>query len=197
MLTRTIAAASASIALVATGVTPALAAPVAHAPVAAEHDSGWSDFTGAGRDDSVQLRRYYRGHRHRGGVDGGDILAGALIIGGIAAIASAANNNKRRSYPRGYDYRDNGLNAAADQCSYAAEANFGRGSRVNGIDVIARDGAGYRVEGSIGNGGSAERFYCGVTAGRVDYIEFDRGLSRRGSAQDYDERYDDDDYSGY
>lgn len=34
-------------------------------------------------------------HRHRG-VDGGDVLAGVLILGGIAAIASAANNNRKR-----------------------------------------------------------------------------------------------------
>ena len=49
--------------------------------------------------------RGYRGHRHRRhrGIDGGDILAGVLILGGIAAIASAASKNKK---DRRYDDRD-------------------------------------------------------------------------------------------
>lgn len=44
-------------------------------------------------------------HRDRG-VDGGDVLAGILIIGGIAAIASAASNAQRdRDVVRNNDYR--------------------------------------------------------------------------------------------
>ncbi|MEQ8411373.1 MAG: hypothetical protein RIB52_07445 [Erythrobacter sp.] len=37
-----------------------------------------------------------RGWRGRRGVDAGDVLAGVLVLGGIAAIASAASNNNRR-----------------------------------------------------------------------------------------------------
>ncbi|MEO0462211.1 MAG: hypothetical protein AAF127_03715 [Pseudomonadota bacterium] len=37
-----------------------------------------------------------RGWRGRRGVRAGDVLAGVAIVGGIAAIASAANNNRRR-----------------------------------------------------------------------------------------------------
>ncbi|KPP94953.1 hypothetical protein [Erythrobacter sp. HL-111] len=37
-----------------------------------------------------------RGWRGRRGVRAGDVLAGAVIVGGIAAIASAAANNRRR-----------------------------------------------------------------------------------------------------
>jgi len=48
--------------------------------------------------------RGYRGHRHRRGrIDGGDVVAGILILGGIAAIASAASKNKK---DRRYDDRD-------------------------------------------------------------------------------------------
>ena len=43
----------------------------------------------------------WRGYRHRDRVDAGDVLAGVLIIGGIAAIASAASNSSRNR-----DYRD-------------------------------------------------------------------------------------------
>ncbi|TMM50217.1 hypothetical protein [Qipengyuania marisflavi] len=39
-------------------------------------------------------------YRDRDGISIGDIIAGAVIIGGIAAVASAGNRN------RGYDYRD-------------------------------------------------------------------------------------------
>lgn len=39
--------------------------------------------------------RGWNRHRHRG-VRAGDVLAGVAIVGGIAAIASAANNNRRR-----------------------------------------------------------------------------------------------------
>ncbi len=42
---------------------------------------------------------------HRGGIDGGDIVAGALVIGGIAAIAAAASNNNNDRYGYG-DWND-------------------------------------------------------------------------------------------
>lgn len=47
--------------------------------------------------------RHWRGDR---GIDGGDVLAGILIIGGIAAIASAASKSNNRAVPRGPDYND-------------------------------------------------------------------------------------------
>jgi hypothetical protein len=50
-------------------------------------------------------------HRHDDGIDGGDILAGVLIVGGIAAIASAVTKGKRERAEResaereaAYDY---------------------------------------------------------------------------------------------
>jgi hypothetical protein len=42
--------------------------------------------------------------RHDDGIDAGDVIAGALIIGGIAAVAAAASNGDR--YDRDYRYRD-------------------------------------------------------------------------------------------
>lgn len=89
--------------------TPAFAAqlPAREAPVAPimrgvqaddgavlHHSRGWGGYPGYGRY-----------HRHRGGIDGGDVLAGVLVLGGIAAIAAAASNaNKDRDY-RDRDYR--------------------------------------------------------------------------------------------
>lgn len=58
----------------------------------------------------VLAREYYNGwrHRHHGdGVDGGDVLAGLLVVGGIAAIAAAASSTNDKphiqhaSYPGG------------------------------------------------------------------------------------------------
>ena len=47
-------------------------------------------------------------HRHhRDGIDAGDVLAGVLILGGIAAIASAASKSSRERQARADDrYRD-------------------------------------------------------------------------------------------
>lgn len=58
--------------------------------------------------------------RDRGGIDGGDILTGALVLGGIAAVAAIASDDDRddryydsrydsrydRRYDRGYDDRN-------------------------------------------------------------------------------------------
>ena len=68
--------------------------------------SAWmTDFGSSRYDqqaDTADWRRCWRrwgcrgrGWRGRRGVSAGDVLAGAVIIGGIAAIASAASNNRR------------------------------------------------------------------------------------------------------
>lgn len=49
------------------------------------------------------MARHY--HRDRG-IDGGDVLAGILLIGGIAAIASAASKSGRDRDARDYRYED-------------------------------------------------------------------------------------------
>ena len=98
------AALAATLSMVASPVFAAqLPTPVA--PVAPVVHSATSD------DGSVQNRyrgwsQYGRYHkRHRGGIDGGDVLAGVLVLGGIAAIASAASNSKNRDTYRDRDYR--------------------------------------------------------------------------------------------
>ncbi|MBV1691731.1 hypothetical protein KRR38_29645 [Novosphingobium sp. G106] len=49
-------------------------------------------------------------HRHGDGIDGGDVVAGLLIFGGIAAIAAAASSksNKDRQARADDGYRDDG-----------------------------------------------------------------------------------------
>jgi hypothetical protein len=110
------------------------------------------------------MARDHRGHRD--GIDAGDVIAGALIIGGIAAIATAASNGGNRngrsyaSYDdgrRGYgdrsDYRDNGYGsrAAVDQCVRAAQRDASRygWARVTDVSSIDRVRGGYEVRGRI------------------------------------------------
>lgn len=105
-----------------------------------------------------------RWDRHRGdGIDAGDVIAGALIIGGIAAIASAASNDRGRGYRGdryydggydGYGYYNNGYNSrsAVEQCVRAAqsEANrYGGWARITDVTRINRVRGGYEVRGRL------------------------------------------------
>lgn len=104
-----------------------------------------------------------RDHRGDDGIGAGEIIAGALIIGGIAAIASAASNDRDR-YDRGYDRRyDNRYDydygrqnprAAVEQCVHAAERTASRysyGGRADVTDIrrVNQTRHGYTVRGRI------------------------------------------------
>lgn len=189
-------AVAASAALALSGLSPAMASPINSGamiatPVdvtalgwSAERDkvNGWRDYRGY---------RGYRGHRrHRDGISGGDVLAGILVIGGIAAIASAASKKDRdrryedRDYrsenPRYDNRRDDSRNdrgsgdmqAAINACSDAAEQQAGRDARVSVIDSVIRDGEGWRVEGELANS-DRRTFLCGASNGRVDFVQLD------------------------
>lgn len=109
-------------------------------------------------------------HRDRDGISAGDVIAGALIIGGIAAVASAASNNNDRydrdyrydragyGYNQGYGYRNDyawrgNPRRAIEQCVYAAERNAARYSygRADVTDIrdIRETRYGYEVRGRI------------------------------------------------
>lgn len=137
--------------------------------------------------------------RHDGGIDAGDVIAGALIIGGIAAVASAASSNRNRGYDYSYDragyrdyrggYGDNRGNPrdAVSQCVSVAENQANRRSygRANVTDVrdIKRTSRGYEVKGRIAVNGSGR-----------DWRQGDRTYGR-GWNGDY--RGWNDDYRGY
>jgi len=191
---------AASAALVFTGFSPAMAAPMhGGVAIATPIDAGVLGWT-ADRDKANGWDGYrdYRGYRrHRDRIDGGDILAGILVIGGIAAIASAASKNDRdrryeeRDYrsrnqryddrradtrddsrydDRKYDRGTGDVQSAINICSDAAERQAGRDARVSAIQSVVRDGDGWRVEGELSN--SAERtFLCGASEGRVDFVQ--------------------------
>ncbi|MBB3860749.1 hypothetical protein GGQ88_002018 [Novosphingobium hassiacum] len=109
---------------------------------------------------AVARDRYEHG---RGGIDGGDIVAGALVIGGIAAIAAAASNNNDRydgrydnrygdRYGAGYG-RGGNPRGAIEQCVRTAERNASRYSygRADVTDVrdVRQTRWGYEVKGRI------------------------------------------------
>ena len=93
------AGATAALAVTASSFSPAMAA-VTSAESASPVPSRIVDVTVWQESDTIAEHRRHRRHRHyrhrRGGVDAGDVIAGVLILGGIAAIADAASKNNRR-----------------------------------------------------------------------------------------------------
>jgi len=103
--------------------------------------------------------RHWGGHRHRDRVDAGDIIAGAIIIGGIAAIASGISKSNKEKRDREWE-RDNSYGGSAyddrtdavDVCARAAEDEARRDSQravVRTIDSVSNEGARYRVGGVV------------------------------------------------
>ena len=120
----------------------------------------------------ADARDGWRGGRHHDRIDAGDVIAGALVIGGIAAIASAASNGSRdrdyrgyydggRGYGDGYDrgyverygYYNNGYGSrvAVDQCIRAAERQARRfgWARITDVTSIERVYGGYEIRGRL------------------------------------------------
>ncbi|MFM5916357.1 MAG: hypothetical protein ACKOOL_02365 [Novosphingobium sp.] len=128
------------------------------------------------------------GHHHRDRIDAGDVIAGVLIIGGIAAIASAASKGKRDrrdddrrgDYPRedqrgyygndgGQQWQQNGsVDSAVNRCSN--EVSRGSGRNVD-VQSINRDGDGWRIEGRTGDGAN---FTCAIDgSGQIRNVQVD------------------------
>ena len=149
---------------------------------------GWGCNRGWGR----------RGWR-RNRVDAGDVLIGAAIIGGIAAIASSNNRRQRerdvvvvQRDVRQPDWRDNdrryddrrddrragprgtgsaGLDSAVNMCLDRIE----RDVRVDTVDNVERTGAGWTVSGALFNGSS---FRCRIgNGGQIDGVDYGGGFS--------------------
>jgi hypothetical protein len=135
-------------------------------------------------------------YRHRDGISAGEIIAGAVVIGGIAALAGAFDGDRGRDrYDYRYDYRDGyrgdrydrggygydrggyrygyGSRNAVERCVRAAEnqaRRFGGYRYADVIDVrdIDRTRDGFRVRGRIDVGGGYGRGDRGSFSCRVD-----------------------------
>jgi hypothetical protein len=113
----------------------------------------------------AQAQRYERYDRDRDGISAGEVIAGAVVLGGLAAVIASADNDR---YDRdGYDYRRSGYNngynnnyynnrnggsrAAINRCVNQVENWASRYSRadVTQIRDIDRTRYGYRVQGNL------------------------------------------------
>ncbi|HEY5724313.1 MAG TPA: hypothetical protein VIT45_18530 [Allosphingosinicella sp.] len=101
----------------------------------------------------ADARRGYR-HHHDDGVDVDDVVAGAALVGGIAAIASAITRAKREKQDR-----------AVGDCS--DEAEFRGEGRVADILRVQKAKGYYTVEGIVERDGGSESFLCTVRNGRI------------------------------
>lgn len=147
-------------------------------------------------DETAQRHRHWRRDR----IDGGDVIAGILILGGVVAVAKAieGSNNRRyrerddryrdyRDYDRNYRDRDydrrydrypaygessrRGIDGAIEECVDAVE----RDERIDSVHTAERDGSGWHVEGDLRGGGS---FACEIDdSGRIRDIDIDRDFS--------------------
>ena len=98
-------------------------------------------------------------YRERVDVDAGDVVAGALVIGAIAALASSDNGAKQ--------------DRAVDTCSAEAEGRIG--GRVSDIFGVSKRKGYYTVEGAVdGEGGPETRFTCTIRRGVVYSFRSDR-----------------------
>ena len=136
---------------------------------------------------------YGRRHRDRG-IGAGDVIAGVLVIGAIAAIASSASNRSRDRYDEHYprreparaDYRrddrssDSGIDRAVGMCVDQAE----RGSaRIDSVDDAARGPDGWRVSGQMADGAS---WRCWIdNDGRLRSLDFGDDYANYGNGQSY------------
>ena len=167
--------------------TPVLAAGLPPAPATSPV---WSPATDTVHD------RWHGGGRWHGrhdddGIDGGDLIAGILLLGGIAAIVSASSKSDQQrraaseqapyqpaqppaSYAAPQDGRDGqvpgnddtrALDDAADACVEAV-SDHGKVDHVYRVDPST---GGYRVSGDFLGG---ETFACSVGNGRVGDVYF-------------------------
>jgi hypothetical protein len=129
--------------------------------------------------------------RDRGdGIDAGDVVVGALIIGGIAAIASAASKDKY-SHSDGYRYRDRDYRSgygrgyeqaerrAVQQCIRAVErdasrAHYGGHANVTDIRDVNRERGGFEVRGKLEVGSHWDARNKGDRLGHRDWSNRDR-----------------------
>ncbi len=127
-------------------------------------------------------------------VDAGDVILGAVLIGGIAALISSENRRQRDRdvvvverdpYIRDRDYRDfrddrrapqraasaSGLDNAANMCVERIE----REQRVDTVDNVARTASGWQVTGALASGGS---FDCRIgNDGRIETVDLGEGFA--------------------
>ena len=138
--------------------------------------------------------RYDRYDRDRDGISAGEVIAGAVILGGLAAVIGSSSNNRYddRYYSGSrydnYSYNNNGSRRAVNQCVRTVEnwANGYSRSEVTQINNIERTRGGYRVTGRLvvqdGWGGN----YRGYDDDRYGRDDRNYGYGNQGYRRGYD-----------
>mgnify|MGYP000200348769 CR=1 FL=1 len=135
---------------------------------------------------SAQYRDYYDRDR---GISVGDIIAGAVVIGGIAAVAGAIGRGDDyryddRYYRDGrYDYYNGNPRSAVERCVNAANRDARsrgyRSAQVTQIRDVDDTRYGWKVKGTLVVDGSRDYY-------DRDYGYYDRGYYNNGR---YNDRY--------
>lgn len=123
--------------------------------------------------------RWDRHHHRNDKLSAGDVIGGLLLIGGIAAVASAVSKDNGGDYGYGYGYgsSDRAKRDAVYACTNEAEHGDGyEDARVRDItDVDRRDGV-YRVRGvvdlgNVDSGTGIKSFTCYAKNGEIYNFE--------------------------
>ncbi len=141
--------------------------------------------------EANQYRRYRRHgrYRHRDrGIDAGDVVAGVVVLGALAAIIGSSNNrdrdrrDERRERVRYDDRRDSryesrGVESAVDMCVDQVEY---RDNRVENVDRADRSASGWNVSGTLSDG---ERWTCFIdNGGEIRSIDYGAGIYSQADA---------------
>ena len=128
--------------------------------------------------------------RHRDGISAGEIIAGAVVLGGLAAVLSAGNNDRcndggNYDYNRARNsnaYRSGNSRDAINQCVNNVErrANGYSRSEVTQIRDIQRTRYGYRVNGNVvvQDAGRGYNAYGNDRYNRSDSNAYGRGYNK-------------------
>ena len=99
--------------------------------------------------------------RDRDGISAGEVIAGAVVLGGLAAILSSGNNDRydrdyrydrrdyRGSYRGGYDNGRYAVEQCVREVERYAQRRTGSRAEVYEIRDVDRERRGYEVEGRI------------------------------------------------
>ncbi|MEP7350727.1 MAG: hypothetical protein ABI668_12375 [Sphingorhabdus sp.] len=125
-----------------------------------------------------------RDYRDNDGISAGEVIAGAVILGGLVAIASSGNDRDGYYNGRRYNNRYGSSRQAVGQCVNAVEGWANRYSRsdVTQISDIDRTRNGYRITGKL----VVQDGWRGHNRGYDD--DYRRGDDRRGYGNDRDDR---------
>lgn len=128
-------------------------------------------------------------HDRDRGIDAGDIIAGAVILGGIAAVASAASKDRDRyRYRDDYRYRDRNYRYN-DRYNYRGQNP--RGAIEQCVRAVERDArhAGYRFADVTEIRDVDDRRYGWRVKGRL-VVDDSRGYGRYNTRYNRYDRYD-------